>query len=74
MVLVLLPGAATQYIESTCIAVPIKKEGLPGSMITRTGQSVAINWDEGKAWEVLQDLRPAAVDKTGGTLLLLHLE
>jgi len=61
-------------VESTCIAVPIKKEGLPASMITRTGQSVAINWDEGKAWEVLQDVKPAAVDTTGGTLLLLHLE
>ncbi len=70
----LLPGATTQYLESTLIAVPIKKEGLPASMITRAGQSVAMNWDEGKAWEVLQDVKPAAVDKTGGTLLLLHLE
>ena len=46
-------------MESTCIAVPIKKGGLSASMITRTGQSVAINWDEGKAWEVLQDVKPA---------------
>jgi len=61
-------------VESICIAVPIKKEGLPANMITRTGQSVAINWDEGKAWEVLKDVKPAAVDTTGGTLLLLHLE
>ncbi|KAL2048953.1 hypothetical protein ABVK25_010806 [Lepraria finkii] len=74
IVLVLLPGATTQYLESPCIAVPIKKEGLPASMITKSGQSIVINWDEGQAWEIRQDVRPAAVDKTGGTLLLLHLK
>ena len=74
LVLVLLPGATTQYLESICIAVPIKKQGLPDKVITRSGQEVTVNWNEGKAWEVLEDVKPAAVDKAGGTLLLMHLE
>ena len=72
-VFVLLPGPPTTYLEPTCIAVPIKKEGLPASMISKTGQSVTVNWDEGKVWE-RQAVKPAAVNQKGGTLLLWHLE
>ncbi len=61
-------------MEATCIAVPIKKEGLPTSVITETGQIVTVNWEEGKAWEIRQSVKPAAVDKKGGTLLLWHLK
>lgn len=44
------PSASSWCYHPTCIAVPIKKEGLPANMITRIGQSVAIKWDGGKAW------------------------
>ena len=36
-------------MEATCIAVPIKKEGLPTSVITETGQIVTVNGGSGKA-------------------------
>ncbi len=38
------------------------------------GQSVAVDWKAAKAWEILQDVKPAAVHEVGGTLLLLYLE
>ena len=63
-----------EYLQSPCIAIPIRMEGLPTSMITASGESFAVNWADGKAWEVRQDIRPAAVNQRGGTLLLVHVE
>jgi len=43
-----------------------------GQIVAR--QSVAVDWKAAKAWEILQVVRPAAVQEKGGTLLLLYLE
>lgn len=72
-VIVLLPGATTEYLQSPCIVIPIKKDGLVNTMTTRDGRIVTVNWEKGKAWEILQDVRLAAVNKKGGTLLVLRL-
>lgn len=78
-----LPGANTSPLQAPCIAIPIKTKGLPTSLIKRErnvsgqivdGQSVAVDWKAAKAWEILQDVKPAAVHEVGGTLLLLYLE
>ncbi len=69
-----LPGTTTPYLRSPCIAIPIKTKGLPTSMITKGGQNVTVDWEAEKAWEILQDVRPAAVHEGGGTWLLLYLE
>jgi len=42
-------------------------------MTTRDERSVMVNWERGKAWEILQDVRIAAVKKEGGTFLLLRV-
>ena len=72
--MVFLPGATTEYLESPCIAVPLKKDGLPADMKTRNGQSVSVNWDDGDVWEVVEDVRFAPANQKGGTLLLLYVE
>lgn len=72
-VIVLLPGATAEYLQSPCIVLPIKKDGLPDTMITRDGIIITVNWEKGKAWEILQDVRLAAVNKKGGTLLVLRV-
>ncbi|KAL9036974.1 MAG: hypothetical protein Q9214_005899 [Letrouitia sp. 1 TL-2023] len=71
---VTLPGANTRYLRAPCIAIPIKTKGLPTSLITRGGQNITVDWEGGVAWEILQDVKPAAVHEKGGTLLLLYLE
>ena len=71
-VIVLLPGVTNEYLQSPCIIIPIEKDGLPTRMTTRDGKIVTVDWDAGRAWEVLQDVRLASVDKKGGTLLVLR--
>lgn len=78
-VIVLLPGTTIEYLPSPCIIIPIKKDGLPTTMITRDGKGgdgkvVTVNWDAGRAWDVLQDIRLAPVNEKGGTLLLLCVD
>jgi hypothetical protein len=70
---VLLPGATTEYLQSPCLVIPIEKDGLPTRMTTRDKKIVTVDWDQGRAWEVLRDVRLAAVDKKGGTLLVLRV-
>ncbi len=78
-----LPGTNTTTLQAPCIAISIKTKGLPPSLIKRernvsgqivARQSVAVDWKAAKAWEILQVVRPAAVQEKGGTLLLLYLE
>ncbi len=68
-----LPGATTEYLQSPCLVIPIEKDGLPTRMTTRDKKIVTVDWDQGRAWEVLGDVRLAAVDKKGGTLLVLRV-
>ena len=72
-VIVFLPGTATQYLQSPCIIIPINKDGLPTTMMTQDGKVVTVDWDVGRTWDVLQDIRLAPVDKKGGALLDLRL-
>lgn len=72
-VIVLLPGATTQYLPSPCIIIPINKVGLPTTMTTKAGEVVTVDWDAGRAWDVLQDIRLAAVNTKGGALLILRV-
>jgi len=72
-VIVLLPGATTEYLPSPCIIIPINKDGLPTTMTTRDGTVVTVDWDAGRAWDVLQDIRLAPVSNKGGTLLVLRV-
>lgn len=69
----LLPGAIIEYMQSPCVVIPVKKDGLLITMTTRDERSVMVNWERGKAWEILQDVRIAAVKKEGGTFLLLRV-
>ena len=73
-VIVLLPGSTARYLQSPCIIIPIQKDGLPARMITREGNDVTVNWSTGRAWEVLQDIRLAPINKKGGSLLVLRVD
>ena len=66
-------GATTQYLQSPCIIIPINKDGLPTTVTTGDGKVVTVEWDAGRAWDVLQDIRLAPVNKKGGSLLDLHV-
>lgn len=72
-VIVLLPGTTTEYLQSPCIIIPIQMAGLPIKMTTRDGKDVTVDWDMGRAWDVIQDIRLAPVKKKGGTLLVLRV-
>ena len=72
-VIVLFPGATNEYLQSPCIVIPIEKDGLPANMTTEDGTNVTVDWDAGRAWEVLQDVRLAPVNRKGGTLLVLRV-
>ena len=72
-VIVFLSGTTVEYLQSPCIIIPINKDGLPTEVITRDKKVVTVRWDAGKAWDVLQDIRLAPVNKKGGTLLVLRV-
>ena len=72
--IVLLPGTTTYYLQSPCIIIPINKDGLPTTMTTPQEKDVTVNWDGGRAWDVLQDIRLAPVDKKGGSFIYLRME
>ncbi len=42
-------------------------------MTTKAGEVVTVDWDAGRAWDVLQDIRLAAVNTKGGALLILRV-
>lgn len=73
-VIILLPGSTTEYLQSPCFVVPIRKEGLPNTVITQSGQRISVDWDKGSLWEISRDVRLAPVEKGGGTLLVILVE
>ena len=72
-VIIFLSGTTVEYLQSPCIIILINKDGLPTEVITRDKKVVTVRWDVGKAWDVLQDIRLAPVNKKGGTLLVLRV-
>ena len=70
--IVLLSGIITEYLQAPCIITLINKDRVPTTMTTRDGKTVTVNWDAGRAWDVLQDIRLAPVTEKGGTLLVLR--
>ena len=70
--IVLFPDTITEYLQAFCIITLINKNRVPTTMTTQNGKTITINWDVGRAWDVLQDIRLALVTEKGETLLVLH--